>query len=128
MKDIKGVKIIFLKILGTVESSLGQLTTLICYSLPVRLTHHKADSALSICILLFFKISPSNLNKANNQGVALWAGNRWIFMNSCKAVTLFKVHCTIMVCFYLDFLKIFNVSVLPHLWRNTFKHDQSTAF
>ncbi len=72
-------KIIFLEILGTVESSLCQLAALIRYFLPVRLTHHKADSALSICILLLFKIGPSNLDKKENvEGVMLWPGNGWI--------------------------------------------------
>lgn len=56
-------EIIFLEILGTVESSLCHLSTLVRYSLPVRLTHHEADSALSICFLLLFQIGPSNLDK-----------------------------------------------------------------
>lgn len=64
----KGDKIIFLEILGTVESSLCQLAALIRYFLPVCLTHHEADSALSIRILLLFKIGPSNLDK---KGVVL---------------------------------------------------------
>lgn len=54
---------IFLEILGTVESPLCQLATLIRNFLPVRLTNHKADSTLSISILLLFKISPSNLDR-----------------------------------------------------------------
>lgn len=57
-------KIIFLEILGTVESFLRQLPALIRYSLPVRLTHHKADRALSIRFLLLFEISPTDLDKA----------------------------------------------------------------
>lgn len=54
---------IFLEILGTVESALGQLAALVRYSGPVRLTHHEADSTLSICVLLLFEVSPSNLDK-----------------------------------------------------------------
>lgn len=65
-------KIIFLEILGAVESFLCQLAALICYSLPVGLTHDKADSALSICVLLLFKISPSDLNeKESHQDTVL---------------------------------------------------------
>lgn len=64
---------IFLEILGTVESSLRQLAALVRYSGPVRLTHHKADSALSICVLLLFEVSPSNLDKD---------GERCLFMTS----------------------------------------------
>lgn len=74
MKGEKGDKIIFLEILGTVESSLCQRSALIRYSLPVRLTHHKADSALSIRFLLLFQISPSNLDKTTlcyDQGVSV---------------------------------------------------------
>lgn len=58
---------IFLEILGTVKSALCQLAAFVRYSRPVRLTHHEADSALSICVLLLFKVSPSNLDK-DSQG------------------------------------------------------------
>lgn len=68
---------LFLEILGTVESSLRQLAALVRYSLPVRLTHHKTNSALSICILLLFKISPAHLEEESKQDVALWSGS-WI--------------------------------------------------
>lgn len=61
----------FLEILGTVESSLCQLAALVRYSFPVRLTHHKTNSALSICILLLFKISPANLEEESKRDVAL---------------------------------------------------------
>lgn len=57
------VHVIFLEILGTVESSLRQLAALVRYSGPVRLTHHEADSALSICVLLLFEVGPSNLDR-----------------------------------------------------------------
>lgn len=67
------VYVIFLEILGTVESSLRQLAALVRYSGPVRLTHHEADSALSICVLLLFEVSPSNLDKD---------GERCLFMTS----------------------------------------------
>lgn len=67
---------IFLEILGTVESSLCQLAALVRYSLPVRLTHHKTNSALSICILLLFKISPANLEEKSKGDVVLWLGRR----------------------------------------------------
>lgn len=67
---------IFLEILGTVESSLRQLAALVRYSLPVRLTHHKTNSALSICILLLFKISPANLEEESKWDVALWSWRR----------------------------------------------------
>lgn len=67
---------IFLEILGTVESSLCQLAALVRYSLPVRLTHHKTNSALSICILLLFKISPANLEEESKWHVVLWSGRR----------------------------------------------------
>lgn len=66
---------IFLEILGAVESSLCQLAALVRNSLPVCLTHHKADSTLSICVLLLLKISPSNLNKDSNQDGMLRPGN-----------------------------------------------------
>lgn len=59
----KQVYVIFLEILGTVESALCQLAAFVRYSGPVRLTHHKADSALSICVLLLFEVSPPNLDK-----------------------------------------------------------------
>ncbi len=62
-KGLKWDTIIFSEIFGAVESSLCQLAALIRYFLPVCLTHHKTDSALSVCILLLFKISPSHLNK-----------------------------------------------------------------
>lgn len=64
---------IFLEILGTVESSLRQLAALVRYSGPVRLAHHEADSALSIGVLLLFEVSPSNLDKD---------GERCLFMTS----------------------------------------------
>lgn len=70
---------IFLEILCSVESSLSQLAALICDLFPVRLTHHKTNRTLSLCILFLFQISPSNLNK---QGVALRAWNERISLNS----------------------------------------------
>lgn len=60
---MKQVHVVFLEILGTVESALCQLAALVRYSGPVRLTHHEADSTLSICVLLLFEVSPSNLDK-----------------------------------------------------------------
>lgn len=66
---------IFLEILGTVESSLRQLAALVRYSSPVRLTHHEADSALSICFLLLFEVSPSNLDKDGEQCLFMTSEN-----------------------------------------------------
>lgn len=51
----------FLEILGAVESSLGQLAALVCYPLPVCLADHKADSSLSISVLLLLQVGPAYL-------------------------------------------------------------------
>lgn len=51
----------FLEILGAVESSLGQLAALVRYPLPVRLADYKADSSLSISVLLLLQVGPAYL-------------------------------------------------------------------
>lgn len=66
---------IFLEILGTVESALCQLAALVRYSGPVRLTHHEAYRALSICVLLLFEVSPSNLDKNSQRCLFMTRGN-----------------------------------------------------
>lgn len=64
-----------LEILGTIKSTLCQLAALVRYSGPVCLTHHEADSALSICVLLLFEVSPSNLDKDIQQCLFMNTGN-----------------------------------------------------
>lgn len=77
------VYLIFLEILGTVESSLCQLAALVRYSGPVRLTHHEANSALSIRVLLLFEVGPSNLDRDDGRGLFMSSGNHLHIKRFC---------------------------------------------
>lgn len=87
------VWVIFLEILGAVESSLCQLPALVCYSGPVCLTHHKTDSALSIGVLLLFKVGPTNLDKDDQRCLFTTSGNHLNILAALSVVGVFSSPC-----------------------------------